>query len=285
MSKLDLALTYAQLSWKIFPVWSVDHNDQCRCGMPNDAPSHKPGKHPQGKLALHGHNDATADEDTIRDWWTRDPDAGIGVSLAASGLLAVDIDPRNGGWESLAEIEAQHGKLLSTCVAQTQGGGEHRLFLADASMTVPGQLAPGIDLKHHGYICVEGTHGPDGEYRWLHGASPLEGAKPSQLPQFLRDISEQQTASASKPRFRPGSVIVAAETYEELRAALNIIPPDLIYDDWFRVLSGMSRLHLPDLAREITRAWSIQSQKPGHTPEAFDTKWAELMKEDGPSSY
>jgi len=138
VNNLNLALAYASLGWHVLPVWSVDDNGSCRCGKPNDAPGHKPGKHPQGKLALHGHSDATTDEETIRTWWTRDPDAGIGVSLAASGLLAVDIDPRNGGWESLAETEAQHGKLHSTCVAHTQGGGEHRLFLADPSMNVPG---------------------------------------------------------------------------------------------------------------------------------------------------
>ncbi len=285
MSKQNIALAHARLGHYIFPVWSVDDCGRCRCGKPNDVPGHKPGKHPQGALAPNGHNDATTDEDMIREWWTRDPDAGIGISLAASGLLAVDIDPRNGGWESLAAIEAEHGKLQSSCVAKTQGGGEHRLFLADASMTVPGQLAPGIDLKHRGYICVEGTRGPDGEYRWVSGKSPLDGAMPSQLPQFLREYCEEHTTSGSKARIRPGSVIVAEETYEELRAALNTIPPDLIYDDWFRVLSGMSRLHLPDMARAITRAWSIQSNKPGHTPEAFDAKWAQVVQQDGPTSY
>lgn len=285
MNNLDLALRYARMGWHVFPVWSVDNNGQCRCGSPTDAPGHKPGKHPQGKLAPHGHNDATTDEDTIRDWWTRDPDAGIGLSLAASGLLAVDIDPRNGGWKSLAEIEAKHGKLLSSCIAKTQGGGEHRLFLADPTMTVPGKLAPGIDLKHNGYICVEGTRGPDGEYRWLPGTSPLEGAKPSPLPQFLREFCQQNAASASDKQIQPGSIIVAEETYDDLRNALSVIPPDLTYDDWFKVLSGMSRLHLPELARKITREWSVRSNKAGHTPEAFDAKWASVMKQVGPTSY
>lgn len=285
MSKLELALAYARLGWHIFPVWSVDDAGNCRCGSPNNAPGHKPGKHPHGVLAPHGHNDATTDEDTIREWWTSDPDAGIGVSLAASGLLAVDIDPRNGGWESLAEFEAEFCKLRTACVAKTQGGGEHRVFSTDPLQSVPGKLKPGVDLKYNGYICVEGTRGPDGEYRWQAESNPLEGAYPSPLPLYLEESWKQHTTSGSKARIRPGSVIVAEETYEELRAALKAIPPDLIYDDWFRVLSGMSRLHLHDMAREITRAWSIQSKNPGHTPEAFEIKWAEVMKQDGPTSY
>lgn len=285
MSKLDLALTYAQLGWRIFPVWSVDDNNECRCGTPNVAPGHKPGKHPQGKLAPHGHNDATTDEDTIREWWTRDPDAGIGISLAASGLLAMDIDPRNGGWESLVAIEAKHGKLLSSCVANTQGGGEHRLFLADASMTVPGQLAPGIDLKHRGYICVEGTRGPDGEYRWLPGASPLDGAKPSPLPQFLREFCQQNAASASAKNFRPGSILASRELFEDLATALKGIPPEVEYLDWLKVLYGLSRLHDTEKAYTLARDWSTRSKKPNHTLEAFEEKWASAMKEDTHTSF
>lgn len=287
MNNLKLALSYSQLGWKVFPVWSVDSNGQCRCGKPNDAPGHAPGKHPQGTLAPHGHVGATTDENSIRDWWTRDPDAGIGLSLAPSGLLAVDIDPRNGGWESLAEIEAKHGKLLSACVAITQGGGEHRLFSADSAMAVPGILAPGIELKHRGYICVEGTKGPDGDYRWLPGANPLDGLEPGPLPQFLQEFCQKAIAStsASGMQFRPGSVIVAPEIYKDLAAALKAIPPELDYIDWLKVLYGLSRLHQTSKAYGLARDWSTKSEKPGHTLEAFDAKWASVMTEDSKTSY
>ena len=93
------------------------------------------GKHPHGKLVPHGHQDASVDEDVIRQWFTDDPDAGIGLSLEASGLVALDIDPRNGGNESLAELEAEHGVLFSEVSALTQGGGEHRVFKADPTGT------------------------------------------------------------------------------------------------------------------------------------------------------
>ena len=285
MSKLNLAMTYASMSWHVFPVWSVDDNGNCRCGKPNDTPGHKPGKHPHGKLAPHGHNDATTDEDKIRDWWTRDPNAGIGVSLAPSGLLAVDIDPRNGGWESLAEIEVEHVKLQSTCVAQTQGGGEHRLFLADPSMSVPAQLAPGIDLKYNGYICVEGTRGPDGEYRWLKGTNPLEGAKPDDLPPFLRELCEQSTINPKGELIKPGSIAASSELYVDLATALTVIPPEVAYTDWLKVLFGLSRLHDTSRAYALAREWSTQSKNPDHTPQAFDAKWASVMKENSQTSY
>ena len=285
MNKLDLALTYGKLGWHIFPVWSVDKYKQCRCGTPNDAPGHKPGKHPQGKLAHYGHNDATTDESKIRNWWTNDPDAGIGLSLAASGLLAVDIDPRNGGWESLAEIESRHGKLVSRCVAKTQGGGEHHLFLVDSTIVVPSKLATGIDLKHRGYICVEGTSGPDGDYRWLEGLSPLESSEPGPLPTFIRDFCHKSVASARCASLRPGTVLASNEVYEDLTAALKVIPPEVEYFDWLKVLYGLSRLHDTSKAYALARDWSTKSKKPEHTLEAFEAKWISVMKENSQTSY
>jgi RecA-family ATPase len=285
MDNINRALRYARMGWHVFPVWSVDDHGNCRCGKPNNAPGHKPGKHPHGKLAPHGHNDATTDEQTIRDWWAADPAAGIGVSLAVSGLLAVDIDPRNGGWESLAQIEAEHGKLQSTCTAVTQGGGEHRIFVADPGQTYPGSLGAGLDLKHHGYICVEGTRGPDGEYRWIKGVSPLEGAEPDALPQFLGELCQQSAVSTKGMPFRPGSIIASNELYEDLAAALEVIPPEVEYIDWLKVLYGLSRLYDTPTAYALARDWSTKSKNPDHTLEAFDAKWASVMNENSRTSY
>jgi hypothetical protein len=139
-SILDYALAYAKLGWYVVPVWSVDKNGDCRCGRPSNEQGHKPGKHPQANLAPHGHQDATINEDIIKEWWSTDPDAGIGISLADSGMIALDIDPQNGGQESLDKLEAEHGVLHSDCVAKTQGGGEHRLFKAEPGKTYPGTL-------------------------------------------------------------------------------------------------------------------------------------------------
>ena len=88
---LDYALAYASLGWAVLPVWSVDSHGQCRCGRPNTEKGHKPGKHPQSNLVPHGHNDATTDPDIIKQWFSTDPDAGIGISLADSGLLALEL--------------------------------------------------------------------------------------------------------------------------------------------------------------------------------------------------
>jgi len=256
---LEYALAYAELGWYVLPVWSVDDSGQCRCGRPNGEKGHKAGKHPQSDLAPHGHHDATLNEQTIRDWWATDPEAGIGVSLSASGLIALDIDPQNGGRESLAELEAEHGVLHSECTAITQGGGEHRIFKADQSMNYPGTVGKGLDLKHHGYICVAPTLGPSGDYRWASGKSPLSktrAANPSVLPSFL--------ASKARPPInyslteKAGVPVATAQTFDDLRSALKHVDAD-DYTTWVNV--GMVLKPYGENGYKIWTEWASSSDK------------------------
>jgi hypothetical protein len=256
---LDYALAYAKLGWYVLPVWSVDENGQCRCGRPNTEKGHKAGKHPQSELVPHGHQDSTVDEQIIKDWWATDPNAGIGISLAESGLLALDIDPQNGGVESLAQLEAEHGVMHSDCTAVTQGGGEHRLFTADDEMTYPGTLGKGLDLKHHGYICVAPTLGPSGDYKWQQGRSPLSQtrpAKPSPLPQLI--------ASRARPPVnyslteRGGVPVATAQTFDDLRSALKHVDAD-DYTTWVNV--GMVLKPYGENGYKIWTEWASTSDK------------------------
>lgn len=259
LTNLDYAEGYVRLGWHVLPVWSVDAHGQCRCGRPNDEKGHKPGKHPQHHLVPNGHHDATLDEATIREWWATDPDAGIGVSLSASGLLALDIDPKNGGWESLAAIEAEHGVLHSDCVAVTQGAGEHRLFRADSALSFPGKLGPGLDLKHHGYICVAPTLGPSGEYRWADGHSPLSKsrpAEPSPLPALI--ASRGRTPTSYSLTERGGVPVATAQTFDDLRSALKYVDAD-DYEQWVNV--GMVLKPYGENGYKVWTEWSERSDK------------------------
>lgn len=259
MQNFDYALAYAALGWHVLPVWSVDAHGQCRCGRPNDEKGHKPGKHPQHHLAPNGHHDATLDEDTIRRWWATDPDAGIGFNLSASGLLALDIDPKNGGWETLASIEAEHGVLHSDCVAVTQGAGEHRLFTADPALSFPGKLGPGLDLKHHGYICVAPTLGPSGEYKWAAGHSPLSKsspAHPSPLPTLI--ASKGRAPSSYSLTERGGVPVATAQTFDDLRSALKYVDAD-DYEAWVNV--GMVLKPYGENGYKVWTEWSERSDK------------------------
>lgn len=258
-STLDYALAYAKLGWAVLPVWSVDSNGQCRCGRPNNEKGHKPGKHPQADLAPHGHHDASVEEQVIRDWWAVDPEAGIGISLAQSGLIALDIDPQNGGRETLAQLESEHGVMHSDCTAITQGGGEHRLFRADEDMTYPGTLGKGLDLKHHGYICVAPTLGPTGSYRWESGHSPLSASRPAHPSPLPSLIADKARAPVDYSLTERGGVPVAtAQTFDDLRSALKYVDAD-DYTTWVSV--GMVLKPYGENGYKIWTEWASASDK------------------------
>lgn len=153
---LDFALAYAAAGFRVIPVT---------------------GKIP---LVEHGAHDSSAHEATLRQWWQRWPAANIGLNL--DGLVAVDVDPRNGG-----AVDALRRPLPDTCYAKTGGGGFHYLFRSRNGTRYPGKLAPGIDLKHGAgsYICVEpSVHASGQKYVWLDETEPWT-TTPAEAPEWL----------------------------------------------------------------------------------------------------
>ena len=85
---------------------ATPNGPQCSCERPNCS---SPGKHPFAMLAPHGLRDASSDEQTVRSWF-ESTSLNVGIATGAiSGIIAVDIDPRHDGDESLAVLEAQFG--------------------------------------------------------------------------------------------------------------------------------------------------------------------------------
>ncbi len=109
--RLEAALAYAREGIRVFPLQGIV-DDCCTCGV-DDCDS--AGKHP---LTRSGFKDATTDEEQIEKWWKRHPDANVGA-VPGPAFVVVDVDPRGGGFASLAEVERVHGDLPSTIVAET----------------------------------------------------------------------------------------------------------------------------------------------------------------------
>jgi len=107
MSNLaESALAYARNGWKVIPL-HCPTGTGCSCGKPRqDPPLCKIGKHPR---VSQWQTAASYDVSQVEAWWTQWPDANIGLTL--EHLLVLDVDPRNGGLESLAELQAEHGPL------------------------------------------------------------------------------------------------------------------------------------------------------------------------------
>jgi Bifunctional DNA primase/polymerase, N-terminal len=161
---LEAAIGYASRGWRVFPV---------------------AGKVP--RLAAWP-TQATTDEAKIRGWWRTWPTADIGI-VTGDGLLVLDVDPRNGGDATLADLERAHGVLPETPRGITGGGGTHVFLRVDGPVTNRVGLAPGLDVRgDRGFVIVPPSLHKSGRYyEWEIGAS-LEDVPLAPAPPWLLEL-------------------------------------------------------------------------------------------------
>ena len=114
-------------------------------------PGCKPGKHP---LIPNGHVGATTDLGQIRLWWSRWPDANIGIPAGErSGLLILDVDVDHHGFASLNALEEEHGQFPKTLTVRTGGGGIHIYLKYPPGCEIRnsvGRVGLGLDVRGEG---------------------------------------------------------------------------------------------------------------------------------------
>lgn len=229
---LETALAYAAQGLAVHPVHSM-RAGCCTCGDP--ACEHA-AKHP---LTQHGVHDATTQEAAIRRWWEQWPFANVALRAAEIGAV-LDIDPRNGGTESLDSLIAKHGELPDTVEVQTGGGGLHFWFRLPAGIDLrKGSIAPGVDLQvgAGAYVLAPPSLHKSGRgYDFEASSDFLLGQAIAMAPDWL--IQARREAGVYAPKSRqehPGYFDGPALEVERTRAALAVLDPDMPYPEWLRV--------------------------------------------------
>lgn len=168
---INEAFKYIDHGYAIFPVFSVN-NGICRCGK-YDCKS--AGKH--SKLGT-GPSAATKNIKTIQNMQTLWQNANIGIATGKiSGIVVLDIDPRDGGDGILKVIEAQYEKLPETVTTISGGNGLHYYFkYPEYDIPSRNQFKAGLDFKSDGdwIIAPPSRHIAGRTYRWKEGYSPIE---------------------------------------------------------------------------------------------------------------
>jgi len=144
------------------------------------------------------------------------PNLGI-LTGAPSGLVVLDVDPRNFGDETLYDLEKQHGPMPDTVQVVTGGGGWHHFFGLPQGMTFPTKkIGEGLDLKaHRGFVVGPGSrHVSGGAYEWEVSAHPddVDLAAP---PKWLMDLA----GTRPSPYYRPRKLHRAATPEQQERFA------------------------------------------------------------------
>jgi hypothetical protein len=247
-SKLDAALAYAAAGIAVFPCHTVTRG-RCSCGAAGAG--HPIGKHPRTNA---GHLEATTDARQIRLWWAAWPDANIGAAMKASGLVAVDEDPRNGGDESWRDLTREAGaSITDTWTNLTGGGGAHHIYRAPEGFdTHTDSVAPGLDIKWAGYVIFPPSdHKDQRRYEWEAGFSPFD--RPALvLPEPI----------VTRIHGRNG----AAPPIEERAPVAELLTRDCPAgerNDTLARIAGYLRNEVPeDVARGICEAWNDAHCKP-----------------------
>lgn len=143
-----------------------------------------------------GFHDGTTNPEAIKQWdWS-----GMIGACISPGLVVIDVDPRNGGSDTIKLLRDEGKALPPTRTARTKSGGWHYYLRIPEDVVLRGKLGPGVDVKRAGKGYVVSPPSPG--YSWLGDAQPTEA------PEWLLEelVVEPQTgdlAEPSAPKFMP----------------------------------------------------------------------------------
>lgn len=267
-----------EAGWIIFPLHQIIRSAagvSCGCLNPD---CEAIGKHPRASNWQHtqryDEDQLAYLEDFDEEFFGNQLINSHGVVVASSGLLVVDVDGRNGGFESakkLAAVRAQAGYIVRT----GSGNGEHWYFKLPAEWagkSLSGTLRdyPGIDFKSSGFVVGVGCEHHSGQrYEAQHGSPAEVTEAPSELLELLyRPERQRLTVGGSTTDY----------SADDLRSMIEAIPnPGRDYDLFINL--GMA-LHSATSGGgdgyEIWSDWCAKS--PLHNEAAAHKKWQSFGK-------
>ena len=174
---------YSEQGWKLIPCHGIGPAG-CNCGSSHSGRSDG-GKHP---LISDWPIKATSDPHELHNWFGNETKNNVAVVCDVSGLVVIDIDPRNGGDESFIALESFLGGAIPKTVTALTGEyivkgkkvrGRHLYFKADPTAQYIKDFSrlgyKGIDVKSNGYVLLPPSHHSSGvNYEWVDGLSPFD---------------------------------------------------------------------------------------------------------------
>ena len=142
-----------------------------------------PLKKDKTPLTDHGLKDASKDDNVIKSWWSKWPDANIGIvtGQVSGGICVIDQDEKNGehGIDTFSKWVDDNGLYINdTWESKTASGGRHTFFRSSIPVSNRIGWLDGVDVRGDGgYVVAPPSILSDGsEYTWL--SSPYEVKNP-----------------------------------------------------------------------------------------------------------
>jgi replicative DNA helicase len=257
---LSEALGYARRGWYVFPCREKPGEPFIRNGE-RVVPAEKT------PYVAKGLNEATLDEDQIKAWWIKWPDALIGVNAGKSGLFVIDIDKKHvNGLDTFISWNINDGAGLHSI---TPSGGMHILFTGTGKSSTNAKT--GIDTRGEGgYFIAPPSRILMGSYAGEYKAFDDWGYTPGIVPDGLMGkLFPDNTTEYVK-----GSSTPADGTKKQLsRATLNFLangaPAGERNTSLFKALADFAGCgYEQEHTRETVLPAAIRS---GLTPGEFET--------------
>jgi hypothetical protein len=191
------------------PIVASRPSPSCSCRDPGCG---QPAKHPLGSLVPHGVKDATTNRARILAWWTRHPQANIGLATGHR-FDVLDVDGPQ-GQAAMRALATEYGLASSGPLVRTGGGGWHFYLTPTGLGNVhPAGLAH-VDWRGRGgyVVAPPSRHASGHPYQWLPGrdlttppgqvpAVLLERLQPRQLQRLTGPVQLPAVAERAENRY------------------------------------------------------------------------------------
>jgi hypothetical protein len=219
---MEAALRYAERGWYVFPARIVGSTKKSWMAENADRGIAKWGR--------------TRVPDEIRARWNLFPDAIVGICTGlvheddTDPIWVLEVDTPEGhdvdGVSSLNELQAIHGQLPETLMAESPSGSLHRYFKHPPGIVIKNstsKIGPGIDVRGRGgMVIAPPSRRGNGTYRWINEGMPV-----AEAPQWLIDMavtsSDRRQRDTEEEPETPGDRSLMLIRVE---MALHVIPND-----------------------------------------------------------
>jgi putative DNA primase/helicase len=224
----DCALIYTRRAgWPVVPLHPIQ-NGACACDRGRQC--RDAGKHPIGALVWNGVKNATTDEVTIERWFTRCPDANIGIPTGSvSGLIVLDVDNEEGE-KLLAQFSAEFGALPEDCCARWGRGRQIYLGYPKGGPPIQSLGKGTLDLLGDGgqVVAPPSMHASGRRYTWVRATAvpqitcELAQALRAFIQARLHKLGTKLEHPTGDDDLKPPPCTEAEE--KRVRTALDVIP-------------------------------------------------------------
>lgn len=227
---VETAQEYARRGWRVLPLHRVGGElKMCSCNRGGRCDS--AGKHPKD---LEWQKKPRMSGPEIQTTWDVTTPPNIGLATGSeSGFWVLDIDPGSGGFESMAALVSEHGKLPDTFVVRTGSGGFHYYFAMPPYelRNTQGRLGKGIDTRATGgQVVAPPSVSAKGSYDVVQDR-PL-----AQAPEWMLEaLKRQETAQVTSEQL-PKPEDISESEWDRLNAyATKAISAELTRLDQLKV--------------------------------------------------